>query len=384
MPEEWAARARTLAGRIADAVKPAKTVSLNVKNLSSLSAGEVDAIRKTLEGELASRGVRIAATGVDVKVTLSENFERFLWIAEIQRGHESTVLMVSSEGKAAAAGVVVTHSVVLHRDLVWQQLKPMMDFLISDISADGRPLMFVLETSRIVSYRKEKGSWIPAETFSIPVSEHRPRDLRGLIDVSADLFSFQLSDGSCSGVARVSLELTCDKGRGGAWPIFAGGQERGSMNMVENRNYFSGDLAIYGDVEVEGPPFFSVAVMKRMNGGDWILAELDGKSRKYQESSTAAATYAGWGDNVVSVAQGCGDDWQILASAAGDWTEPDRLRSYDVSGDAPPRPDSEPLEFPGPILALWPSLNGSTARVVSKNLQTGAYEASIVSVACGN
>ena len=156
------------------------------------------------------------------------------------------------------------------------------------------------------------------------------------------------------------------------------------MNMVENRNYFGGDIDIYGDVEVQAPPFFSVAVMKRMVGGDWILAELDGKSRKYHESSKAAATYTGWGDNVVSIAQGCGDDWQILASAAGDWTEPDRLRSYEVSGNAPPRPDSEPLEFPGPILALWPSLNGSTARVVSKNLQTGAYEASIVSVACGN
>jgi hypothetical protein len=319
-----------------------------------------------------------------VKVTLSENVERYLWIAEIQRAHEPTVLMVSSEGKAVAAGSVVSQSVVLHRELVWQQLKPMLDFLISDISADGRPLMLVLETSRIVSYRKEKGSWIPTETFAIPVSDHRPRDLRGLIDVSAELFSFNLSDATCTGVARVSLELTCDKGRDGAWPIFAGGQERGSMNMVENRNYFGGDLDIYGDVEVETLPFFSVAVMKRMEGGDWILAELDGKSRKYHESSKPAATYTGWGDNLVSIAQGCGADWQILASATGDWTEPDRLRSYEVSGDAPPRPSSEPLEFPGPILALWPSLNGSTARVVSKNLQTGVYEASIVSVACGN
>jgi hypothetical protein len=260
----------------------------------------------------------------------------------------------------------------------------MMDFLISGISPDGRPLMLVLETSRIVSYRKEMGSWIPVETFSIRIPDHRQRDLRGLIDASAGLFYFHLSDTSCSGAARVSLELTCEKGGAGPWPIFAGGQDRGSMNMVENRNYFGGDLDIYGDVEVETLPFFSVAVMKRMNGGDWILAELDGKSRKYQDSSTAAATYAGWGDNVVSIAQGCGDDWQILASATGDWTEPDRLQSYEVSGDAPPRPNSEPLEFPGPILALWPSLNGSTARVVSKNLKTGVYEASIVSVACGN
>jgi hypothetical protein len=71
----------------------------------------------------------------------------------------------------------------------------------------------------------------------------------------------------------------------------------------------------------------------------------------------------------------------MLASVAGDWTEPDRLRSYDVAKDAAVA-DSEPLEFSGPILALWPMLDARTARVVSKNLQTGMYEASIVTVSC--
>ncbi|MGC1969313.1 MAG: hypothetical protein WA673_22825, partial [Candidatus Acidiferrales bacterium] len=44
----------------------------------------------------------------------------------------------------------------------------------------------------------------------------------------------------------------------------------------------------------------------------------------------------------------------------------------------------QPHEFPGPILALWPADDGKSARVVSRNLQTGMYEASIVSVSCGN
>jgi hypothetical protein len=44
--------------------------------------------------------------------------------------------------------------------------------------------------------------------------------------------------------------------------------------------------------------------------------------------------------------------------------------------------DSEPLEFSGPILALWPLLDARTVRVVSKNLQTGMYEASVVTASC--
>ena len=44
----------------------------------------------------------------------------------------------------------------------------------------------------------------------------------------------------------------------------------------------------------------------------------------------------------------------------------------------------EPIEFPGPTLAVWTTDDGKSARVISRNLESGLYEASIVSVACGN
>lgn len=381
IPAEWTIRAGTLAGRIAEAVRPSKAVSLEVQNISSLPAADVEMIRQAFQKQLANRGIRIAATGVDVKLTLSENIERFVWIAEIRRKGEATVFIASLEGKASANVPVARQSVVLQRELVWQQAEPMMDFLISDVAPEGLPVMFVLEEKRIVSFRKEKGSWNRAETFPIPVPDHRPRDLRGLIDVFGHIFTFQLSDADCEGGAGISFELTCRKGSPPAWAILAGGQERGSMNIVSNRNYFDGDLDVYGDVDIKALPFYTIAVMKRMKASQWILAELDGKSKKYDESLKAIAAFSGWGDDIVAVAPGCGNDWQILASGTGDWTEPDRLRSYDVEGDGAVA-DSEPLEFAGPILALWPSLDARTARVVSKNLQTGMYEASIVTAGC--
>ena len=381
MPEEWTIRVATLAGQIAEATRPSKAVSLEVQNISSLPAVDVEMIRQAFQKQLANRGIRIGASGADVKVTLSENIERFIWVAEVRRKDDTSVFIASLEGKATANAPAARPSVVLQREIVWQQAEPMMDFLISDVALEGLPVMFVLEGKRIVSYRKKEGAWNTAETFPIPVPDHRPRDLRGLIDVFERLSSFHLSDAHCEGGAGSSFDLNCKKGSPPAWPILAGGQERGSMNNVDSRNYFEGDLDVYGDADVQAPPFYTVAVMKRIKGGQWILAEEDGKSREYDESLKAIATFPGWGDDVVAVTPGCGDDWQILASGTGDWTEPDRLRSYDVEKDAAVA-DSEPLEFAGPILALWPSLDARTARVVSKNLQTGMYEASIVTAGC--
>ena len=52
LPAEWDAGVKVLAGKIAAEVKPARAVSLEVKNISSLGAAEVEAIREGLEGEI--------------------------------------------------------------------------------------------------------------------------------------------------------------------------------------------------------------------------------------------------------------------------------------------------------------------------------------------
>ena len=70
-------------------------------------------------------------------------------------------------------------------------------------------------------------------------------------------------------------------------------------------------------------------------------------------------------------------------TAAGDWTEPDHIQLYEITGDQAVA-QGQSLEFSGPVLALWPADDGKSARSVSRNPGTGFYEASIVSVTCGD
>jgi hypothetical protein len=73
----------------------------------------------------------------------------------------------------------------------------------------------------------------------------------------------------------------------------------------------------------------------------------------------------------------------LLASGDGDWTVPDHLQAFDAAAQTEV-PLGQPYQFPGPVLALGRTADGRAARVVSLNLETGMYEASIISASCGN
>jgi hypothetical protein len=86
---------------------------------------------------------------------------------------------------------------------------------------------------------------------------------------------------------------------------------------------------------------------------------------------------------MVSIASGCGSAWQVLVTGSGDWTEKDQIQLYEVR-DRGAAAIGEPFELTGPILALWAGEDGRSARVISRNLESGMYEASMVSVSCSN
>jgi hypothetical protein len=67
-----------------------------------------------------------------------------------------------------------------------------------------------------------------------------------------------------------------------------------------------------------------------------------------------------------------------LVTGNGDWTQADYLRATRPGGTL------AQIDFAGPIVVLRGNSDGKSVRVVSRNLQTGMYEASIVSIACAN
>src|SRR6201981_580151 len=90
----WIEGGKVLAGKIGDMVAPARAVSLEVKNVSSLPL-DVGVIRSALASMLLT-DFKIDAKGVRVDVTLSENVEGLVWVAEIRAGEKgSRVAMLS-------------------------------------------------------------------------------------------------------------------------------------------------------------------------------------------------------------------------------------------------------------------------------------------------
>jgi hypothetical protein len=378
LPAAWNDGVKALADKIATAVKPSRTVSLEVKNISSLGAVDVEAIRAALEKELADRGLKIESSGAAIEVTFSEDLENYIWVAEI--GNDSTRLaglIQVARNKDLSSRLVPTP--VLQRRIIWRDYNLLLDFetqewlfVAIEIShltlwSESGIRFYSLGSDREI--REDKEELIP----KFPL----PRDARGLLAVrKAENLRAYFGHVACI----ESTPVYCAENSGQDWPIGYGTEGR----FVGNRNYFDRiNLAPGKQLQ----QYYSVSVDRWItDGGElWIQAELDGKARLYNNDNDRfepKATFSGWGDDITSIDIPCGTVWQVLVSGTGDWTEPDHLQVYQITGQNFAKPEGEALLFPGPILAMWPSEDGKSVRVVSKDLKTGMYEASIITVSC--
>jgi len=91
---------------------------------------------------------------------------------------------------------------------------------------------------------------------------------------------------------------------------------------------------------------------------------------------------AKWGSQLVAVHSSCGSGTQLLVSENGD-PEQDSVRAVEIP-DRDPVAASSPLEFDGPIVALWTEASGNGAIAIVKRQDSGWYEAYRISVSCGS
>jgi hypothetical protein len=401
LPQQWNDAVSQLAEKIAAAVRPAHSLTLDViKNNSTISPADAALLSRLLEAELAARKIRVTqedSPETIVYVKISEGVEGPLVTAQICRRDDEDprgqIAIVALQKRATTSSGDVGVSLILQRKFVFAQADPILDFMGPDASGGPSPRLMVLDRDRVAYLRLDQTQW--SLDSSVPVRSRFPpsRDPRGLIAKDDEGVRVHLPHDYCVGAGDGRTDVKCrpnvrtkpavDVALGQSWPLIGGGPQRPSAGYASYRNYFDGPIAFFGDVMTVLPAFYSAALLNDQKNAPWILAELDGKARLYAGLPSATATLSGWGDNLVTVSADCDSAWLVLVSGTGDWTVRDTLRIYRVA-DHQAATVGQTLEFSGPILALWPAEDGKSARVVSRNLQTGMYEASIVSVSCGN
>jgi hypothetical protein len=388
----WADAVRAFARKIANAVDGGNSILLDFANLSTLSSTDAEAVERQLQAALGSAGFRMAGaqggeqTDARVHVTLSEGAEGYLWVAEIHTAATDRVVMtnVRALDRAAERAAPVP---VLRQTPVLSQAEPILDFAVVPVPGagnEGAQVLLLLSPEQVTVFTQREGQWMKADAAPIASRASAgawPRDLRGEIVAGGALsdagaLKVYLPDEFCTGSMQAKLSLRCGSGADTAWPL--GGNIKAAL--APGRNYFN---TTGPDASAARAPWYSMATNSDAQHPAKIVAPVSESAGLFAGSEQTQVTTLGrWGDEFSSIA-GCGDSWNVIAAGNGDWTQPDSLQDYEVT-ERQAAMAGQPLEFSGPILALWPSDDGKSVRAVSRNLNTGMYEASLISISCGD
>ncbi len=334
--------ARALAKRISIHLAPTETARVTSRNLSSLGGADAAKVQTALDQALRrpNRSVIRNATQIEIAVTISENLRGYLLVAEIRRPGETAIEMIDFYPGPLPAPARA--ALALEKKLLWEQDEPILDVAVAGDQ------MMVLDPAGVTRYARRAGKWERAEAATVAGSV---RDPRGRLEVAGDSVAVHMPGVTCRGNWKPALALGCEEG--------------GELSPA--RNTF--------DLHDWRGAFFSDAEL----AGDHLVAELDGRTHVYDAAHAPVASFDGWGSDFAVMASAC-DGAHIAATAAGDRDSGDSIALYDLVNHAPVRV-SDPVELPGPVMALWPVENGALA--VARNLVTRKYAAYSLTLDCG-
>ncbi len=357
--------ARELADKIATILGPLENVEITFRNLTSLGALGAAGRWQSLEKEFRSRGMRFAGESegtARITVTLSENPQDYLWIAEIQRDQARDLVIVAQARLPDAPPADAVLQTIVQARMMIEQIDPILDVTV----LDGN--LLVLSPRRLSLYRKENGHWILQTSAAVPNLHPQPRDVRGRLRVSGDGVQVYLPGMLCVGSVKPALSLECTQGQV-PWPL-----ETGPESYDPGRNFF---------LREDIPPFYSVSGTKDEGEQLWIFSGVDGRTRLYDGSMKSAGTINGWGSETAGMDTGCGSKSQILALLPADPAAFGSVQAFEVIRRQPVAV-SPPMELPGPVTALWPISAEDGAVAVVRDIKTGRYAAYQLSITCGN
>jgi hypothetical protein len=372
---DWQAPAGQLAQRIA-AISGPGAVAVTVVNHSSLTAAEVDDVRRKLSTELATFGLQPAASdqaAATVQVTLSENVQGYLWVAEIRQGSSEPVVVMVSVPGAGRPAARSSDLLAIHKALLWSDENRILDLAI----VNGNPVhMIVLEPERVVLSRLQGDHWQQEQVLALVHVRPWPRDLRGRLILRKDhLFDAYLPGVYCRSGVNAPLSMSCDDSDD-PWAL------TGEMNAFfsATRNFFTGVLSPGIQKQTIAPAFYSAAALPREKYTLWAFSAVDGQVHFLDGVADRPFAQLGWGSDIASVRSGCGAGWQILATSAAAGPG-DNVKAFEIP-DREPVLASAPLEFDGRVTAMWTDSDGTGATAISRNAETGKYEAYRLSMDC--
>jgi hypothetical protein len=324
LPSKWNDAVQALAEKIANLAGRTRVISLEVRNISSLSAENASVIRRSLDAGLNQRQFRLVPESeTQVVVTLSEGVDGYVWVAEVDNDRALRVEMVSTPKPEVVLENRNEEALLLEKKLAWQQPLKFLDFAVVTTPDGSSSTLVILEPDRFAYYRSSDGTpWQFWQAVPIPhssVLEMELRDPRGFIDKESGLAN--LPGVGCT------QSLDPDKAR-----CAPNGQK---LVFPWRRR-----------IKVPG----------------------------HEDSETIVSSGA------------CGEESIVLSTANGDWTQPDRIQGYLVGAlDEEVRASGAPIPVEGPVISLIPDARqGRSARAVVHNLNTGNYEAYVITANCSH
>ena len=373
--EDLNGAARELARQTAVFAGSGEAVSVEYRNASSLGLAELGQARGAFEGALKEAGLRVTdvAPVAEIRLTLSENQSQYLLVEEARKGDERQVWMAA--WKRAEPAAAALPGMALDRKLEWEQEEQILDVAFP---ATG---MLVLSPSKVTLYaHRENGSWEPRRAVPLAPGKPWPRDLRGRLRVTGASFQAFLPGMACSGGAEPSLSMECRVGDD-PWVLESGSRATLLANFAATRNHFDGRVATETGLRKTIAPFYSAASVEEQGRPLWLLATLDGRTQILDAGLDPVGAVASWGSDIASTEASCGGGSQVLATRPGDAGEPDAIQAFAIVNRAA-SPLTAPMEFAGPVTALWPS-SASSALAVERDPLTGRYAAYVITVVCG-
>ena len=374
----WDNPADELAKQIAAVAGPGPA-KFTIKNRSSIPADQVPTIRRTLERDLQSYGVTASGSAdvpTAIRVTLSQNLQHGLWIAEVQEGTDVKVVMVSVDLPATATPATGA-GVTMRKTFLLTAAMPILD--VDFVSVGGEQRMVVLEPEEVTTYRQNAGAWVKDQSFAIVHARPLPRDPRGRIVLGTGAVSGHLFDAYVPGVvcggseSNGQLTVSCTDSDE-PWPI---GSQKAFYHAT--RNYFTGVLAP-GHGTAPGP-FYSAAEYARSGGTVTVFSQTTGQVVLYDQGLPKTITGTrDWGSDIATIHSTCGEGSLLLVSGAGA-APTDSVRAYEIPGREA-IPVSGPMPLDGTVMAMWPANDAATATVVIRKEQPVQYEAYSVSAVC--